>query len=74
MADGDHRPQDRRRGPKGGVTTRSPSGMTKKNLWMPDEMAEELRRRAEEDGVSEAEVARRFIRRGLRESEVCSSA
>lgn len=73
MADRDQ-PQDRRRGPRGGVTTRSRSGMTKKNLWMPDEMAEELRRRAEDDGVSEAEVARLFIRRGLRDSESCQNA
>lgn len=68
MADRDQ-PQDQRRGPKGGVTTRSSSGMTKKNQWLTDAMAEALRRRAIRDGVSEAEVVRRCLGRYLREAE-----
>jgi hypothetical protein len=60
-----HRP----RGPKGGVTTRSMSGMVKKNLWLTGEMAARLRQQAEEDGIAEAEIFRRALARWFRDPE-----
>jgi len=48
-------------GPRGGTTTITESGMVKKNLWIPAEVAEELRQRAFDERRSEADI----IREGL---------
>lgn len=56
-------------GPRGGTTTVTESGMVKKNLWIPGEMAERLRRAAYEDHVSEAEIIRRGLELALEERE-----
>jgi len=48
-------------GPRGGTTTVTDSGMVKKNLWVPGEMAERLRKAAYEEHVSEAEIMRRGL-------------
>lgn len=48
-------------GPRGGTTTVTESGMVKKNLWVPGEMAERLRRAAYEERVSEAHIMRRGL-------------
>jgi predicted DNA-binding protein len=37
--------------------------MVKKNLWLPGEMAEELRRMAYEERRTEAEIVREALRR-----------
>ncbi|HEX2253411.1 MAG TPA: hypothetical protein VHQ65_09105 [Thermoanaerobaculia bacterium] len=55
--------QDQPLGPRGGTTTVTKSGMVKKNLWIPRDEAEELRRRAFEERRSEADI----IREGLRQ-------
>ena len=48
-------------GPRGGTTTRTQSGLVKKNFWLPREQAEALRRQAHEDRRTEAAI----IREGL---------
>jgi hypothetical protein len=50
-----------RRGPRGGRTTITRSGMVKKNLWVPHEVAEALRRKAFEERRSEAEIIREAL-------------
>lgn len=49
------------RGPRGGLTTRTSTGLTKKNFWLPLRLAEELRRRAYEERCAESELIRRGI-------------
>lgn len=49
------------KGPRGGTTTVTRSGWVKKNLWLPRELAQQLREEAFRLRVSEAEL----IRRGL---------
>jgi hypothetical protein len=56
----------RARGPRGGRTTVTTSGMVKKNLWIPGALADELRQRAFEERRSEAEILREALRRHLR--------
>jgi len=55
----------RPRGPRGGTTTVTASGMVKKNLWIPSEMAEELRAVAYRERRSEADLIREGLRREL---------
>ena len=56
----------RARGPRGGTTTVTTSGMVKKNLWVPEALAEELRQRAFEERRPEAEILREALRQHLR--------
>jgi hypothetical protein len=49
------------RGPRGGRTTITKSGMVKKNLWVPHEVAEALRQKAFEERRSEAEIIREAL-------------
>lgn len=56
-------------GPRGGTTTITKSGMVKKNLWIPGEEAEALRRKAFEERRSEADIVREGLRRVLFEDE-----
>lgn len=62
---GEKREEGRReaRGPRGGTTTVTNSGMVKKNLWVPARLAEELRRRAYQERRAEAEIVREALRR-----------
>jgi len=53
------------RGPRGGTTTISDSGMVKKNFWLPRPLAEALRRAAFETRRSEAEMIREALERFL---------
>jgi hypothetical protein len=48
-------------GPRGGTTTRTATGMVKKNLWISGEEAERLRRLAFDRRVSEAALFRRGL-------------
>ena len=48
-------------GPRGGTTTITESGMVKKNLWVPAEVAEVLRQRAFDERRSEADIIREGI-------------
>jgi hypothetical protein len=50
-----------RRGPRGGTTTVTKSGMVKKNLWVQQEIAEALRQKAFEERRSEAEIVREAL-------------
>jgi hypothetical protein len=52
-------------GPRGGTTTVSRTGLVKKNLWVPREVAEALRRKAYEERRSEAAIIREGLRRVL---------
>lgn len=52
-------------GPKGGTTTVTRTGHVKKNLWLPADMAEELRRKAFELRIAEAEIIRRALAKFL---------
>jgi hypothetical protein len=52
----------RHKGPRGGTTTVTKSGMVKKNLWIPLDEAEALRDKAYNERRSEADI----IREGLR--------
>jgi hypothetical protein len=56
-------------GPRGGTTTVSKTGKIKKNLWIPAEDAEALRRAAFERRTSEAEIIREGLRRALYDDE-----
>lgn len=49
-------------GPRGGTTTRTDSGMVKKNLWIPEEVAEVLRAKAFHERRSEASIVREGLR------------
>jgi hypothetical protein len=49
------------RGPRGGTTTVTRTGMVKKNLWLPREMAERLREEAYRLRLPEAELMRRAL-------------
>lgn len=53
------------RGPKGGRTTRTRSGMVRKSLMLGTEEAQALRREAFETERSEAEIVREAVRRLL---------
>lgn len=53
--------EDQPTGPRGGTTTVTKSGMVKKNLWIPEADAEELREKAFVERRSEADI----IREGL---------
>lgn len=53
--------EDVPKGPRGGTTTVTKSGMVKKNLWIPEADAEELREKAFVERRSEADI----IREGL---------
>lgn len=46
------------RGPRGGTTTVTASGMVKKNLWITREEAEALRLKAFQERRSEADIFR----------------
>lgn len=59
----------RRQGPRGGRTTVTTTGMVKKNLWLPEPMAEELRRRAFDERRAEAAIVREALRRYLGREE-----
>ena len=52
-------------GPRGGTTTITRSGMVKKNLWIPADEAEALRRKAFDERRSEADIVREGLRRVL---------
>lgn len=56
-------------GPRGGTTTVTRTGMVKKNLWIPREMAEKLRTRAFDEHRSEAELIRQGLELLFGESE-----
>lgn len=49
------------KGPRGGTTTVTGRGWVKKNLWLPSEMAEELREKAFRHRLAEAEIVRRAL-------------
>jgi len=53
------------RGPRGGTTTVTKTGMVKKNLWVPFEMAEELRSIAYRERRSEADLIRAGLGREI---------
>lgn len=53
------------RGPKGGRTTRTHTGMVRKSLMLREEEAEALRRRAIQTERPEAEIVREAVRRLL---------
>jgi hypothetical protein len=59
----------RRRGPRGGTTTITDSGMVKKNFWLPGDLAEAVRTMAFEQRRSEAEIFREALERLLAEAE-----
>lgn len=63
----DHEPEFL--GPRGGTTTVTRSGMVKKNLWIPREIAEKLRERAYVEHRSEADLIRQGLELVLGESE-----
>jgi len=54
-----------RTGPRGGTTTLTDSGMVKKNLWIPWEVAEGLRQKAFDERRSEADIIREGLERLL---------
>jgi hypothetical protein len=54
-------------GPRGGTTTRTPSGMMKKNFWLSIELAEELRQRAYEERRTESAIIREGLIAALRQ-------
>jgi hypothetical protein len=56
------------RGPKGGTTTLTASGMVKKNLWVTRSMAERLREEAYQRRTSEAEIIRQALTRHFRQA------
>lgn len=68
----DGEPRDQRqtggeeKGPRGGTTTLTPSGMVKKNLWVTRSMAERLRQEAFQRRVSEAAIIREALTRHFR--------
>lgn len=47
-----------RTGPRGGTSTRTETGLVKKNLWMPHDLAQRVRDTAFRRRVSEAEIIR----------------
>jgi hypothetical protein len=50
-------------GPRGGVSTVSPTGdMVRKNFWIETELEEKLRKEAFDSRISEAEIIRRLLR------------
>jgi len=63
----DQNDQDQPRGPRGGTTTRTTSGLVKKNFWLPPEMAEALRDKAYYERRSEADIIREALERILGE-------
>lgn len=56
----------RPKGPRGGTTTVTKSGMVKKNLWIPRDEAEALRDKAYNERRSEADIIREGLRAVLR--------
>jgi hypothetical protein len=59
--------QEEPSGPRGGTTTRTPSGMMKKNFWLSIELAEELRQRAYEERRTESAIIREGLVAALRQ-------
>ena len=59
--DGAGAPRGLTTGPRGGTTTVTESGMVKKNLWIPHEMAEVLRTKAFGERRSEADIIREAL-------------
>lgn len=53
------------KGPRGGETTISKSGMVRKTLWLHSDEAEVLRQRAFEERRAEAEIVREGLRKIL---------
>jgi hypothetical protein len=54
-----------RKGPRGGTTTVSESGMVRKTIWLHEDEAEALRRRAFDERRGESEIVREALRRLL---------
>ena len=54
--------QSRRRGPRGGTTTVSESGLVRKTIWIHEDENAALRRDAYEQHLPETEIIRRMIR------------
>lgn len=52
-------------GPRGGKTTVTDSGMVRKTIWLHEDEAEGLRRRAFEERRGESEIMREALRRFL---------
>lgn len=52
-------------GPRGGKTTRLATGWVKKNLWLPNDLAERLRNTAFRRRVPEAEIIRTALEQYL---------
>jgi len=52
-------------GMRGGTTTRSESGMVRKNFWLSEEMNEALRRKAYEERRTETDIIRDALSRLL---------
>lgn len=55
----------RQPGPRGGTTTRSDSGMVRKNLWLSAQMAELLRQRSFVERRTESDIIREGLKRVL---------
>jgi len=53
------------KGPRGGETTVSKSGMVRKTLWLHSDEAEELRQRAFKERRPESEIVREGLRKIL---------
>lgn len=58
--------KERLRGPRGGKTTVTQSGMIRKTLWLHQDEAEALRDKAYRDRVPESEIMRQALRAFLR--------
>lgn len=56
---------DKRKGPRGGETTISKTGMIRMTLWLHQDEAEALRLRAFEERRTQAEILREGLRRVL---------
>ena len=54
-----------RTGPRGGKTTVTDSGLVRKTIWLHEDEAEELRKRAFEERKGESEIVREALRRLL---------
>lgn len=57
---------ERRRGPRGGETTVSKTGMIRMTLWLHPDEAEALRLRAFKERRTQAEILRQGLRKILR--------
>lgn len=54
------------KGPRGGTTTVTKSGLVKKNLWLHRDDAEALRQKAYAEGKTEAEIIRAGLSKVLK--------